>query len=67
MELGSTSVASSSPPVAIAASSACFSPSRFSRRRRSIALLRAVVVIQAPGLRGSPRLGQTSRAVTKAS
>jgi hypothetical protein len=50
------------------ASSSCrFSLPRRSRRSRSIALLRAVVVIQAPGLSGMPRSGQTWMATTKAS
>jgi len=39
----------------------------FSRRRRSIALLRATRVIQAPALCGTPSLGQRSSATTKAS
>ena len=39
---------------------ASFSSSTRSRRRRSIARLRAVVVIHAPGLRGTPSRGQRS-------
>jgi hypothetical protein len=50
-----------------ASSSSRFSLPRRSRRSRSIALLRAVVVIQAPGLSGMPRSGQTWMATTKAS
>ena len=42
-----------------ASSSLTFSSRRRARRIRSIALLRAVVVIQAPGFLGSPRFGQT--------
>ena len=38
-----------------------------SRRRRSIALRRAVVVIQAPGLAGTPSRGQVATAAAKAS
>ena len=64
----SGSIAASSS--AIAASclrSSCFSASRFLRRSRSIARFRAVVVIQAPGLSGTPRTGHVSSAVTNAS
>src|SRR5512132_1932691 len=50
-----------------ARSSSCFSLPRRSRRRRSIALFRAVVVIQAPGLSGMPRSGHTFIATTNAS
>ena len=38
-----------------------------SRRRRSMARLRAVVTIQAPGLRGTPSRGQRSAAMVNAS
>src|SRR6266545_1646062 len=50
-----------------ASSSCSFSAPRRSRRSRSIALLRAVVVIQAPGLSGMPRSGHTCMATTNAS
>src|SRR4029450_1488794 len=49
------------------ASSTCFWARRRSRRSRSIALLRAVVTIQAPGLEGTPALGQRSSATRNAS
>src|ERR1051326_6311235 len=38
-----------------------------SRRRRSMALCLAVAIIQAPGLRGGPSMGQRSRATSRAS
>ena len=47
--------------------SSVFSRRRCSRRRRSIARFRAVVVIQAPGLSGTPSTGQRSRAMANAS
>ncbi len=53
---GPGSMASSSDSiVASRARASVFSTSRFRRRSRSIARLRAVVVIQAPGLSGTPR------------
>src|SRR5262245_5670870 len=48
-------------------SSSSFSLPRRSGRSRSIALLRAAVVIQAPGLSGIPRSGQTCIAAMNAS
>src|SRR5512133_338120 len=56
-------------PSSARSSSACSAltaPTR-SRRRRSIALLRAVRVIHAAGLLGTPRSGQLRRACTNAS
>ena len=47
--------------------SSVFSRRRCSRRRRSIARLRAVVVIHAPGLSGTPSTGQRSSAIANAS
>ena len=44
-----------------------FSASTRSRRRRSIARLRAVIVSQAPGLGGVPSRGQRSAAAANAS
>ena len=65
---GKPSGSSASPPSASkAASCARFSSSTRSRRSRSIARLRAVVVIHAPGLRGTPSLGQRSSATIQAS
>ena len=58
---------SSASIVASRASASVFSTSRFRRRSRSIARLRAVVVIQAPGLSGTPRAGQVSSALMNAS
>ena len=58
---------SSASIAASRASSSVFSRSRLRRRSRSIARLRAVVVIQAPGLSGTPRTGHVSSAVTNAS
>src|SRR6266508_1289882 len=58
---------SPAPRVMSWASSLCFSARRRSRRSRSMALLRAVVVIQPPGLAGTPVRGQRSRATRKAS
>ena len=49
------------------ASVSVFSVSRRRRRSRSIARLRAVVVIHAPGLAGMPRCGQVSSALMNAS
>ena len=46
---------------------ACRSARLASRRSRSMARLRAVVMIQAPGLGGSPVVGQVAVAATKAS
>ena len=65
MEL--SSISSSSPRGTSASSSRTLSSSLRARRIRSIALFRAVVVIHAPGLRGSPRSGQTSSATRNAS
>ena len=45
----------------------CLSIRLASRRRRSNALLRAIVVIHAPGRSGTPSIGQRSSATTKAS
>ena len=67
---GSASASSSSELGASASrpsSTSFFTRSVFSRRSRSIALLRATRVIQAPGLSGTPSLGQRSSATTKAS
>ena len=47
--------------------SSAFCWKTFSRRMRSIARLRAVVTIQAPGVRGMPSRGQRSSAVVNAS
>ena len=52
---------------ASASSSRTLSSSRRARRMRSSALFLAVVVIHAPGLRGTPRSGHTWSATTKAS
>ena len=49
-----SSSSSSGTSSASRASSACFDASRRSRRSRSIARLRAVVTIHAPGLAGTP-------------
>ena len=72
-----SSAISPSPSPGTASGSACSASSRSSaaslsrstpsRRRRSIARLRATWVIQAPGLAGTPSRGQRSRATTKAS
>ncbi len=48
-------------------SSRSFSAPRRSRRRRSIALLRAVRMIQPPGFGGTPSRGQRSSAIANAS
>src|SRR5215212_3072933 len=67
------SVVSSSPaalPSVVSVSrrsSSVFSASRRRRRTRSIAAFRAVVVIHAPGFRGTPWVGQTSTARANAS
>ena len=45
----------------------CLSIRFASRRKRSNALLRAIVVIHAPGRSGTPSIGQRSSATTKAS
>ena len=67
----SSSTAASSAPWRAAASNAssrtsagAFSANRRARRTRSIARLRAVVVIQAPAFAGTPSTGQRSSAVT---
>src|SRR6266487_5828520 len=49
------------------AKAVCRSASPRSRRSRSMALLRAVVVIQAPGFGGTPSAGQRSQATRNAS
>ncbi len=56
-------LASSASIAASRASSSVFSRSRRRRRSRSMARLRAVVVIQAPGLSGTPRPASVSSAV----
>ena len=67
----SSSAAACSAPALWASSKAAsraiaavFAVSVRARRMRSIARLRAVVVIQAPGLAGTPSAGQRSSAVT---
>src|SRR5205809_2816715 len=57
----------SSLPGEITAASLSSSRPRDSRRKRSMARLRAVVVIQAPGLGGSPSPGHLRRATANAS
>ena len=54
--LNASSSSSSGTSSASRASSDCFDASRRSRRSRSIARLRAVVTIHAPGLAGTPSL-----------
>src|SRR5215211_1159709 len=60
-------VAGSPPPGASTATSLRSCRPRDSRRRRSRAWLRAVVVIQPPGLGGTPSHGHLPRATAKAS
>src|SRR5215211_216297 len=60
-------VAGSPPPGASTATSLSSCRPRDSRRRRSMAWLRAVVVIQPPGLGGTPSRGHLPRATAKAS
>ena len=61
----SSSISSPSPCSRCAAR--CLSSRRASRRRRSIARLRAVVVIHPPGFGGTPSTGQRSVAIANAS
>ena len=56
--------ARSASPAWSRAMTSALSVNRRARRTRSIARLRAVVVIHAPGLSGIPSTGQRSRATT---